>query len=156
MLQVCYIYYREKDILVVASHRQADGMCPSGGPASMHSRDASADQIGEAVLRSLRGGRQGLTEEEGKAEQAHILKLAGEEDLRCLEKNWQLIHVWLEGSETSLHILPARRYQTGGYVHLKGDPEYAAPLEPQAIGRTIIKIISEPPLKPMRHIPSHT
>jgi|GEM_PF-3000468 len=156
MPQVCYIYYCERSLLVVASHRQVDGACPSGGPAALLPRHASADQIGEAVLRSLRGGRERLTEDEGKAEQEQILKLSGELDLRSLEKNRQLIHVWLEGSETSLHIRPARQYQTGGYVHLQGSPEYTAPLEAHAIGVTIIRLMSEPPLEPMCHIPSHT
>lgn len=156
MVQICYIYYCEKGILVVASHVQADGMTPNGSPATLLPRNASAEQIGEAVLRSLHGGRHDLTEEEGRAELRYVLTLSGERTWRSLEKNWQMIHLWLEDSEASLHIAPMRRYQTGGYVSKQGDLEYSAPLEPLAIGTTIIRIISEPPLKPMRHIPSHT
>jgi hypothetical protein len=155
-LQMCGIYYSNGGILVVSSHRQINGMCPSGTPASMLPLDAAPAPIGDAVLLSLRSGREGLTDDEAQMEEDHILKLAGEKKWAVLEKRWHAIHLAHQGDEAFLHILPTRQYQTGGYIREAGMPEYSAPLEPVAIGEIVRQIISEPPMKPVRHVPSHT
>ncbi len=156
MLKICYIYYSDRGILVVSSHRQINGMCPSGPPASLFPRDAEPVLIGEAVLLSLRSGREGLTDDEAQMGEDHILKLASEKRWTALEKKWQLIHLAHQGDEAFLHILPARQYQTGGYIREAGMPEYTTPLDPAAIGAIVKDIVSEPPMKPVRHVPSHS
>lgn len=150
------VFYSRKGVFVVANHQDIEGLFARGSPMELLPLDCSPERLGEAVLRSLRGSRRGLTKEQARAESAEALKVSGEKNWSSFEKRWQLIVASFEPDEQSVMIAPTRRYEAGGYVGDAEDPTYTCRARATELGDTILTIIRAGPPPVVPYVPSHT
>lgn len=151
-----HIYYSAKGIFICAVHRDTRGMGPNGEPMVLLPMSASTRDIGNALLASLKGSRDGLSVEESDSQTSRAFALIGEHDWDAFEKSWHLTSACLEKDLATVVLYTMHRYETGGYVSFKGDPIYRCNAEPEEVGRTVRQIIDTPPLEMVPHEPSHT
>ena len=156
MVKACCLYYCSRKLLIVARHDDVRGMSPIGAPMTLLARESAAEEIGEAVLCSMRAARDGLTEAEGEAGMAATAELAGEPSCESLGKHWELIVTSFDQDEMQVTIMPMKRYQTGGHIVEKDDPLYSCQPDPFEVGQIIVQILSDEPPEVVPHEPSHT
>ena len=144
--QSCDVFYSAREIVVFASHRDVVGMMPIGSPMKLLPIDAAAAEIGTAVLESLRGSRDGLSESDGEEQTQAALGLVGARSWDALEMKRERIIVVLEKDPDRVTIAPMHRYATGGHVSEVNDPVYTVPADPMEVGRTIRELVKGEPL----------
>lgn len=154
--QLCAVHYTGDKILVAAVHRDRRGMSPIGYPVFMLDCDATPGEVGGAVLSALAGSRDGVDPPEGVRMASAAVAVAGEKRLEDLEKRWEMINVTLDSERNVLIVHPMHRSAPGGWVRFTGDPEYCCEKDAQAVGKTLLSIMAEPPPRLVRRDPSHT
>ena len=156
-LACCSIFYSRKGIVIASVHRDIRGWTPHGEPMRLLGVDANASTIGDAVLSSLLGSRDGIAENEGEADSSKMFRLMGEKSWKGVHKRWYLIKASMDRNKTTVEFFPTHRDKWGGWMTLQGDPAYRCSIDPIEMGKIIAKIISSPPLDEVANRdPSHT
>jgi hypothetical protein len=105
--------------------------------------NASNEVLGATVLASLKGARDGLTEQEWDAQTAKALGLLGEQSWNTIEKNWDHIYVYKINDDT-INVVPMARHEGGGYGTRESDPIYTCKSLASEIGEAIRRGLDGP------------
>ena len=142
----CRIYWNANRIAVAALHGDAVGSWSvEGDPMVLLHRSASASNVGEAVVRSLRASRSGLTPEEAESTWRAFPQFIGEFTWKAVETGWELICVSEKPGANVVIVYPMHRFEDGGWGCEQHDPEYESTPDPEEIGKLVLRIIGEGP-----------
>ena len=146
------VRYDDRAILISANKRHVGGLFVHGEPAALLARQSAATDIGDAVLRALRGSCDGLSEAEAANQAEVILRLSGDPSWDKMDKRWQLIVAIFADEADSLILSPMGQYEGGGYVGEEGDPSHKTGLGPTEIGERLLAVINAGPLSLRRRV----
>lgn len=148
------VYHGKRGLFIAAKHASTTGLSCGGEPMIMLSISAPAEVISDHVARAVEASRNDWGEEDWKQVESAFLRFAGANDWDALERRWQFIPVTVEPTTGMLIIAPMHQHEAGGYVGLKGDPEYRCKIN--EIGEVVRRILDRGSLRSIRDIPSHT
>jgi hypothetical protein len=152
----CHVYYNSKRLVISSVQSDVTGWWSiDGDPLALFLLSANLLEIGQAVINSLAGSHDRLTNEEAERQYASMPNRIGEPSWRKFEKQWDMIHIATEKSPEAVDIYPMHRYETGEWTMQTTDSKYHCRLDASEIGQIISKIVHGPPPEIISHEPSH-
>jgi hypothetical protein len=155
-LFVCHVYYSAKGLAIAAVHdSRTRRWSVEGEPMVFITPGVNDREIGQAVIRSLDGSRDGLSDEQAESQWKCFPRFLGEASWQSIEATWELIALSTAPNTGVVLVHPLHRYETGGWIIQSTDPVYSCDLDPQRIGELLLKIIRGPAPTVIPHVPSH-